>query len=105
MVQFVNVTNMARWIQRESVEKIIGTMIDYLERDFKRWEKFDKIARVASHTPFGVIELMPTSDGEEYSFKYVSTGTLQTPLAASRRLPRTACWLTLITATPPSFQK
>lgn len=72
MVQFVNVTNMARWIQRESVEKIIGTMIDYLERDFKRWEKFDKIARVASHTPFGVIELMPTSDGEEYSFKYVN---------------------------------
>lgn len=72
MVQFVNVTNMARWIQRESVEKIIDTMIGYIERDFTRWEKFDKIARVASHTPFGVIELMPTSDGEEYSFKYVN---------------------------------
>ncbi|MDO4897968.1 MAG: ornithine cyclodeaminase [Rothia sp. (in: high G+C Gram-positive bacteria)] len=72
MVQFVNVTNMSRWIQREGVEKIISTMIEYIERDFKRWEKFDKIARVASHTPFGVIELMPTSDGEEYSFKYVN---------------------------------
>lgn len=72
MTQFVDVTSMSRWIQREGVEKIIGTMVEYLERDFSRWEKFDKIPRVASHTPFGVIELMPTSDGEEYSFKYVN---------------------------------
>lgn len=72
MTQFVDVQNMARWIQREGVEKIIGTMVGYLERDYARWERFDKIARVASHTPFGVIELMPTSDGEEYSFKYVN---------------------------------
>jgi ornithine cyclodeaminase len=27
---------------------------------------------VASHTPFGVIELMPTSDHESYAFKYVN---------------------------------
>ncbi|MDN5605045.1 MAG: ornithine cyclodeaminase [Kocuria sp.] len=63
---------MARWIQRDGVENIIGKMMDYLERDFSRWAKFDKTPRVASHTPFGVIELMPTSDGEEYSFKYVN---------------------------------
>ncbi|WP_030013804.1 MULTISPECIES: ornithine cyclodeaminase [Micrococcales] len=72
MTQFVDVKNMARWIQRDGVEKIIGNMIEYLERDFSRWEKFDKIPRIASHTPFGVIELMPTSDGELYSFKYVN---------------------------------
>lgn len=72
MTQFVDVPNTARWIQREGVERIISTMIEYLERDFARWERFDKIPRVASHTPFGVIELMPTSDGEEYSFKYVN---------------------------------
>ena len=72
MTQFVDVANMARWIQRDGVENIVSGMIGYLERDFSRWQKFDKIARVASHTPFGVIELMPTSDGEEYSFKYVN---------------------------------
>ena len=72
MVKFVDVSNMARWIQREGVESIITGMVGYLEDDYKRWERFDKIARVASHTPFGVIELMPTSDGEEYSFKYVN---------------------------------
>lgn len=71
-VEFVDVASMARWIQRDGVENIIGGMIEYLESDFKRWERFDKIPRVASHTPFGVIELMPTSDMETYSFKYVN---------------------------------
>lgn len=33
---------------------------------------FDKTPRVASHSDVGVIELMPTSDGEAYGFKYVN---------------------------------
>lgn len=69
---FVDVANMARWIQRDGVEKIITAMADYLERDFSRWRQFDKIPRVASHTPFGVMELMPTADSEMYGFKYVN---------------------------------
>lgn len=72
MTQFVDVKSMAHWIQRDGVENIIGGMAKYLEEDFKKWERFDKIPRVASHTPFGVIELMPTSDHETYSFKYVN---------------------------------
>lgn len=72
MTQFVDVASMAHWIQRDGVENIIGGMAKYIEDDFKRWESFDKIPRVASHTPFGVIELMPTSDHEIYSFKYVN---------------------------------
>ena len=71
-VKFVDVENMARWIQREGGENIITGMVDYLEADYREWERFDKIPRVASHTPFGVIELMPTSNGKEYSFKYVN---------------------------------
>ena len=35
-------------------------------------ELFDKTPRVASHSDVGVIELMPTSDGETYGFKYVN---------------------------------
>lgn len=72
MTQFVDVGNMARWIQREGVEHLMTEMIHYLEDDFRRWESFDKIPRIASHTPFGVIELMPTSDLETYAFKYVN---------------------------------
>ncbi|MDN5688804.1 MAG: ornithine cyclodeaminase [Brachybacterium sp.] len=63
---------MARWIQRDGAEKILVQMTEYLEADFRRWERFDKTPRIASHTPLGVIELMPTSDGEIYSFKYVN---------------------------------
>jgi ornithine cyclodeaminase len=43
-----------------------------IEGDFRRWPLFDKTPRVASHSDVGVIELMPTSDGETYGFKYVN---------------------------------
>jgi len=72
MVRFVSVKNMTRWIAETGVEAIIRGMVDYLEKDFSRWPQFDKIPRVASHSHEGVIELMPTSDGETYSFKYVN---------------------------------
>src|SRR5699024_7013364 len=72
MTQLLDVVNMAWWIQRDGAEKILVRMTEYLEQDFRRWERFDKIPRIASHTPLGVIELMPTSDGELYSFKYVN---------------------------------
>ena len=72
MTQFVDVNSIANWIAKEGVENIIGGIVEYLERDYARWPRFHKIPRVGSHTPLGVIELMPTSDGEEYSFKYVN---------------------------------
>lgn len=72
MTQLVDVTNMCRWIDHHGVEKLIAGILGYIEEDFARWEKFDKIPRVASHTPIGVIELMPTSDSIEYGFKYVN---------------------------------
>ncbi|MDQ0823152.1 ornithine cyclodeaminase [Arthrobacter sp. V4I6] len=72
MTRFVDVHNMVRWAAGRGVETIISEMIVYLEDDFRRWASFDKSPRVASHTPFGVIELMPTSDHETYGFKYVN---------------------------------
>ncbi|WP_435202322.1 ornithine cyclodeaminase [Janibacter sp. GS2] len=72
MTQFLDVHHMSRWIQQDGAENILRRMTEYVEADFRRWESFDKIPRVASHTPFGVIELMPTSDDATYSFKYVN---------------------------------
>jgi len=72
MTRFVDVHNMVRWVAGRGSENIISAMIEYVENDFRRWESFDKAPRVASHTPFGVIELMPTSDHETYGFKYVN---------------------------------
>jgi ornithine cyclodeaminase len=72
MTRFVDVHNMVRWIGHHGPSAIMSGLVGYLEDDFRRWLSFDKSPRVASHTPFGVIELMPTSDMETYGFKYVN---------------------------------
>lgn len=71
-VAFVDVPNMMRWVGDQGAENIIKGMTAALEQDFLRWPMFDKTPRVASHSLEGVIELMPTSDGVTYGFKYVN---------------------------------
>ncbi|SFT64639.1 ornithine cyclodeaminase [Sedimentitalea nanhaiensis] len=72
LVPFVSVDHMMRLIHHIGIEPMLRGLADYIEADFKRWELFDKTPRVASHSAEGVIELMPTSDGEVYGFKYVN---------------------------------
>ncbi|MFJ5958977.1 ornithine cyclodeaminase [Paenarthrobacter sp. NPDC092416] len=72
MTRFVDVHKMISWVRSRGPESIIEDLVRYMEDDFRRWPQFDKTPRVASHTPFGVIELMPTSDHETYGFKYVN---------------------------------
>jgi len=72
MVPFVSVDHMMQLIHHIGLEKMLSDIADEVEADFKRWELFDKTPRVASHSDVGVIELMPTSDGEMYGFKYVN---------------------------------
>ncbi|WP_439140903.1 ornithine cyclodeaminase [Planktotalea sp.] len=72
MVPFVSVDNMMKIVNTIGPAKIIAEIADYIEADFLRWDTFDKTPRVAAHSKEGVIELMPTSDGETYGFKYVN---------------------------------
>lgn len=72
IVPFVSVDNMMKLVLTIGVETMIKGIADQIESDFKRWELFDKTPRIASHSKEGVIELMPTSDGEVYGFKYVN---------------------------------
>jgi ornithine cyclodeaminase len=72
MVRFVDVNNMARWAADTGVESILRDLTTAIENDFRRWPQFDKKARIGSHSEHGVIELMPTSDGTTYGFKYVN---------------------------------
>jgi ornithine cyclodeaminase len=72
MTAFVGVGNMTRWIADRGTAAIVRGLADYIADDFRRWQSFDKRERVASHTPFGVIELMPISDPDSYAFKYVN---------------------------------
>lgn len=71
-VPFVSVDDMMKIVNSIGVETFLAELVDYTEEDFRRWELFDKTPRVASHSPDGVVELMPTSDGELYGFKYVN---------------------------------
>ena len=71
-VPFVSVDNMMRLIHSIGVETMLVELAAYIEADFRRWPLFDKTPRVAAHSRDGVIELMPTSDGTQYGFKYVN---------------------------------
>ncbi|SHM15839.1 ornithine cyclodeaminase [Roseovarius litoreus] len=72
LVPFVSVETMMKLVHHIGIEPMLRGLADYIEQDFRRWELFDKTPRVASHSAKGVIELMPTSDGEVYGFKYVN---------------------------------
>lgn len=72
MVQYVGVSNVIELVRSVGIEAFLLGLADYIEEDFRRWEQFEKTPRVASHSKTGVIELMPTSDGQHYGFKYVN---------------------------------
>jgi ornithine cyclodeaminase len=71
-VPFVSVANMMKLVLHLGVERVMVDLAAEIEADFRRWPLFDKTPRVASHSDIGVIELMPTSDGVTYGFKYVN---------------------------------
>ncbi len=71
-VPFVSVENMMRLVLHIGIEPMLTGLAAEIEADFARWPLFDKTPRVASHSDVGVIELMPTSDGQTYGFKYVN---------------------------------
>ncbi|GMG82014.1 ornithine cyclodeaminase [Paralimibaculum aggregatum] len=72
LVPFVSVDHMMKLVHAVGIETFLAELAGEIEADFRRWELFDKTPRVAAHSPEGVIELMPTSDGTSYGFKYVN---------------------------------
>ncbi|MFZ5710290.1 MAG: ornithine cyclodeaminase [Pseudomonadota bacterium] len=72
IVPFVSVENMMRLVLAVGPERMMAEIAERIEADFRRWPDFDKTPRIASHSDVGVIELMPTSDGVSYGFKYVN---------------------------------
>ncbi|KAF7961905.1 ornithine cyclodeaminase [Cupriavidus sp. UYMU48A] len=72
MTRFLDATDVARLVGAIGVPAAIMQLADHVRQDFLRWEQFEKSARLASHSPLGVIELMPVTDGVQYAFKYVN---------------------------------
>lgn len=71
-VPFVSVDHMMKLVLRIGIQPFLTQLAQAIHQDFLRWDQFDKTPRLASHSAEGVIELMPTSDGVLYGFKYVN---------------------------------
>ncbi|WP_426781041.1 ornithine cyclodeaminase [Pseudomonas syringae] len=72
MTLFIDVDHVARLFATVGIRRALREMASYIEADYLRWAEFDKSPRTANHSANGVIELMPTDDGQQYSFKYVN---------------------------------
>ena len=72
MVDYIGIESIQKIVARSGPAAFIEGLAHEIESDYLRWKEFDKSARHAIHSPVGVIELMPTSDGRMYSFKYVN---------------------------------
>ena len=72
MIRVITVEDMKRLLHKVTLKSFFLQLIDQLKNDYSRWEEFQKSSRHATIYPQGVIELMPISDQEYYSFKYVN---------------------------------
>jgi ornithine cyclodeaminase len=72
MVDFIGIERIQQLVAARGLARFVAELAAEIEADFRRWEQFEKSPRHASHSPVGVIELMPASDGRLYAFKYVN---------------------------------
>ncbi len=72
VVDYIGVSDIQRVVEKIGAATFMERLAAEIEADYRRWGEFEKSARLASHSNDGVIELMPTSDGRLYSFKYVN---------------------------------
>jgi len=72
MVDYTGIERVRELVQQVGTAGFIEALAAEIESDYRRWPEFDKSPRHAVHSPVGVIELMPISDGRLYSFKYVN---------------------------------
>jgi len=71
-VRFLAAADVLDVVARTGLSAFMEAVGARIERDFRRWPEFQKVARVSSHSARGVIELMPIADAAEYAFKYVN---------------------------------
>jgi len=72
MVDFIGIRRVQELVGDIGPAAFIAGLTREIEADYRRWAEFEKSPRHATHSQVGVIELMPTSDGRQYAFKYVN---------------------------------
>ena len=72
MVDFIGIRRVQELVGDLGPATFIAGLAREIETDYRRWGEFEKSPRHATHSPVGVIELMPACDGRQYAFKYVN---------------------------------
>jgi len=72
MVNVLTVTDIKKLVSKVGMREFFIALVDEIEKEYTRWDLFQKSPRHATHVEGGVIELMPACDDEFYSYKYVN---------------------------------
>lgn len=80
---YLSAPEAAALVRKVGLKFSLKSIAANIREDFSRWGDFDKSARVANHSEFGVIELMPVADDHRYAFKYVNGHPNNTNLGLS----------------------
>ena len=72
ITRYIDVQAMSALVQRVGLRSMIRQLVEDLRTDFLNWNDFEKSPRTANHCALGVLELMPISNSELFSFKYVN---------------------------------
>jgi len=109
-MKLIDVHDLRELISCVGISRFNREVLSAMEQDFARWQEFSMSPRHVTYCPDGVIELMPCSDSNLYSFKYVNGHPKNT---AERKLsvvamglladmadgyPKLLCEMTLLTA-------
>lgn len=72
MIKLITAFDVRVLVNKIGIQKFLLQLIEVLKNDYSRWHDFIKSPRHAINYQDGIIELMPISNAEFYSFKYVS---------------------------------
>jgi ornithine cyclodeaminase len=71
-MRLITIDHVKEIVHHFGIESFMVQVIEALKEDFSRWPEFNKSPRHATHYPQGVMELMPCSDAQYYTYKFVN---------------------------------
>ena len=71
-MKILTVENLVYLTKKHGLKQTFNGLRNEIFKDFQKWDTFDKCPRIANHSKTGVIELMPISNKNIYSMKYVN---------------------------------
>lgn len=71
-MKILTLTDIETLVKQHTFNQFMLDLITYIKEDFGAWHDFDKSSRHVTHVAGGVEELMPVSNKQFYTYKYVN---------------------------------